>query len=107
MSQPIAESSETLQKKEEEVEIRSLHPDTLSKEMERSESELEKEKRANQEQMEQILKLNEELIAAMEEKQQLQERIRERDDQIEEMRMVLEKPDQYVVKVFQWCFYEV
>lgn len=60
---------------------------------------MKQEKQANQEQMERILRLNEELIATMEEKQLLQRTIQERDATIEELRMEMETPDKYIEKV--------
>ena len=98
ISQQHAEQAKKL-KKEEEVENYSLCIDSLNKEKERIESELEKEKKTNQGQMEQILKLNEDIITAIKEKQQLQGKIQERDAKIEEMRMALDQPDKYVEKV--------
>lgn len=86
-------------RKEEEAESDALRFDSLCKEKDRIERELKQEKQANQEQMERILKLNEELIATMEEKQQLQRTIQERDVTIEELRMATETPDKYVEKV--------
>lgn len=100
-SQQHAENEKEL-KKEEEAENDSLRIDSLNKEKEKIESELEKERKTNQGQMEQILKLNEDIITAIKEKQQLQEKIQERDAKIEELRMALNQPDKYVEKVRKW-----
>ena len=45
------------------------------------------------------MRLNEELIATMEEKQLLQRTIQERDATIEELRIEMETPDKYIEKV--------
>ena len=98
-SRLVAELTEKLRRKDEEDESNALHLDSLCKEKDRIERELKQEKQANLEQMERILKLNEELIAAIEEKQQLQRTIQERDVAIEELRMAIDTPDKYVEKV--------
>ena len=95
LSQRVMDLKEQLKMKEKEVSAYATKLEFAEKEKEESRELLKKEKQTNKGQIDQILRLNEEVIRTMEEKTQLQQQIAELESQMQELESGLEDPENY------------